>query len=172
MLKKKAQVKFGESIGIIIIVFFILMSGLIWYDKINKSSLEDISKEDQQFRAFEKYHFLRQLDLIHVSQRGIVDKKFDLNSLILFSEFVKTSTGKEYAFSKFKKSTIQIGIYNNFDELNDNNPSTKILLYNNTPNENDKILENTIFRTYFPILNSSSKKVLIGLVEIESFILK
>ncbi len=170
-MKKKGQVKFGESIGIIIIVFFVIMSSLIWYDKINSNSLNEISQDDQFNRAFEKYYYLKELDLIHVSQRGIVDKKLDLNALLVFSNYSKTPIGKEYLLTRLGYSTIQIFIYNS-SGLGENSPYLNITLYNNTPKKNRrKIREPIIFITYFPVTNND-KKTEFGKLKVKSYILE
>jgi hypothetical protein len=86
---KKSQVKFGETIGIIIIVYIIVVLGFVWYNNTNTKSINEMFENDQRDRAFERYHFVMNLDLLHKSQRGFVDSEFDLNSLRAFSNFSK-----------------------------------------------------------------------------------
>jgi len=168
-MRKKAQVKFGESFGIIIIVFFIIMAGMIWYNKINTNSIKKINDEDQFNKAFEKYYYLKELDLIHSSQRGMVDKQFDLNSLLVFSNYSKTPIGGEYVRKRLDYSSVIFYVYNTNEDLKLNSPNLNIILYNNTPTNIERIKEPVIFITYFPVENDENK-ILIGKLEIKSYI--
>ena len=163
---KKAQVKFGESIGVIFIVFFIIMTGLIWYDKINTKSLNKIDQQDQENRAFEKYHYLKELDLIHVSERGIVEKELSLYSLLIFSNYSKTPAGKKYLEKRLSNSLIEMFVYEN-EQLSSGVPYLNITLYNQSSNREFK--KSIIFVTYFPI-KDFNKQIKIGKLKITSYI--
>jgi len=171
-MNKKAQVKFGESIGVIFIVFIVLMSGMIWYNKINTQSLNKIHNDNQNDLAFEKYYYLKELDLIHVSKRGIVEKELDLNSLLVFEDYSKSNIGKEYLRNRLGFAEIKISIYDNQTSLKLNSADLNITLYNNTPKSSTvKIKEPIIFITYVPVVDNN-KKTKIAKLNVKSYILE
>ena len=166
-LSNKAQIKFGETIGVIIIVYIVIMSGLIWYNKINTGDLNDIKNKDNLEKSFEKYYYLNNLNLIHVSQRGYIDEEFDLISLITLSNFSKTKQGKEYLRKQLGNALITLKIYNfSMDnQINSTNYEQLIILYNNTPiiknnlgNKISKIISTDNYRTLIPIIDQRYTK--------------
>lgn len=118
---KKAQVKFGETLAVIIVVYLMILVGSIWYNNINQRDLEKIFQDDQVNRAFEKYYFISNLDLLRVSQRGKLDATFDYHSLKTFYNFSKSDQGKEFIRTNLGEATIQLYLYNSsiFDSKND-----------------------------------------------------
>ena len=158
---KKAQIKFGETFAILIIVYIILVSGLMWYNSINSNDIRELYENDRKNQAFEKYYFIINLDLLHVSQRGFIDEEFDINSIRVFEGYLKSELGREYLRERLGDAIITIKIYNN---TNLSNSKEEILLYNQTPGN---ILGQETFRSLIPVRDESAKKNYIGLVEVK-----
>lgn len=166
-MRRKAQVKFGETIGIIIIVYIVIVLGFVWYNGVNAKQISKIYEEDQRNRAFERYHYIMNLDLIHVAQRGYVDVEFDINGLRAFSNFT-SGDSREFARSKLGDSLVNLKIY----ELNYTGDDVMFLsyenltLYNSTP---DYEYDKEIFTSLLPVVDSSKKKTFVGVLEVVSF---
>ncbi len=164
---KKAQVKFGETIGIIIIVYIIVVLGFVWYNNSNSKAINDIFEEDQRERSFERYHFVMNLDLLHKSQRGFVDSEFDLNSLRSFTEFSKEE-GREFVRSKLGDSKVTLNLYSLNRSLGDVSFDSieNLTLYNSTP---DYEFQNEGFTSLIPVYDYATKKTYLGILEVTSF---
>ena len=163
-MRKKAQIKFGESIGVIIIVYFVIFTGLIWYNNINTKNLNELYEKDQKNRAFEKYYFLINSNLIHVSQRGYVDKEFDIYSLKALEEFNKNPKNKDYLDSYLGNSKVEITIY----EKELQNPQT-LIIYDNSPTNTNLRINSEIFRTLIPIKDTVNGPVYLGILELTKY---
>ena len=168
-MQKKAQVKFGESIGVILIVYLIIMGGLMWYNKINNNNLYEIYKDDQQDRAFEKYYYISNLDLIHESKKGVIQDYYDLNSMIVFSNFSIKEENKIFFSKQLATSLITLKIYDNNENLKKDISFHNLTIYNNTPEEND-ILDSLQFKTIIPIKYEKTSKI--GILSTNVFITK
>ena len=174
-MQKKAQVKFGESIAIIIIVYIVLMSSLIWYNNISKTEINKMYIDDQAERAFEKYTYIDSLDLLHVSQRGIADNEFDKNSLIAFSNYTSNNGdlgGKEHIRKQLGESLVTIKIYN-YTSIESFNSYLNLTLYNNTPKDySPRTYDKNSYKTLVAVVDSNEKRTDIGLLEIYVFVKK
>ncbi len=168
----KSQIKFGETIGVIIIVYIIIMVGLIWYNNINSKDLNEIYERDLNARSFEKYQFIVNLNLIHKSERGDIDEEFDMDSLIAMENFFRTDIGKEYLSKRLSFSTISVDVYNrdSFNEIRSDNIERTITLYDVQPNENIEILSIPVYRTLIPIRDNIENVNKIGIITIKSYI--
>lgn len=166
-MNRKAQVKFGETIGIIVIVYIVIILGFVWYNNVNAKQIAKIYEEDQKDRAFERYHYMMNLDLVHVAQRGYVDVEFDINGLRAFSEFTQGDS-REFARSKLGDSLVTLKIY----ELNYTGEEVlfvsyeNLTLYNSTP---DYEFDKDIFTSLIPVMESSKKKTYVGVLDVVSF---
>lgn len=174
-MQKKSQIKFGESIGVIVIVYIVLMSSLMWYNNISKTDINNLYLDDQKERAFEKYTYINNLDLLHISQRGITDNEFDKNSLIAFSSYTKITgnlSGKEHIRKQLGESVVTIKIYN-YTSIKNFTPYLNLTLYNNTPKDyNSKTYEKVSYKTLVSVTSTNEKRTDIGLLEIYVFIKK
>lgn len=168
-MKKKAQIKFGETIGVIIIVYMILMVGLIWYNNYNTKSLNELRENDLKDRAFEKFNYIKNLNLIHLSEQGIIDTKFDKASLMAMANMSQNKTGKEYFSRQLGEATIIVEIYNS-SNLNLTNYEEVILLYNSTPNANKTIINQETYKTLLPVFDPEDKSVKIGYMKLTNYI--
>lgn len=169
----KAQVKFGESIGVIIIVYILLIIGSIWYSKINNSDLNNIIEENQKNIAFEKYYYFVNYPYIHKSQMGIIDGgKYDLLSLRVFSNFSKINIGKQMLKDQLGHSLIQIKIFNRTN-YNLVNYEENIVLYNYSYNEsNYKSVDTNPYTTIVSVYDPIERQNKIGILTLVDFIAK
>lgn len=159
MKNAKGQIKFGETFGIIIIVYIILMVGLIWYNNVNSNNLKEMNDENKMDMAFEKYHYIVNSNLLHLSEQGDIDEEFDITSLRVFEGYSKNDVSKEIVRKQLGYSLVQV-------ELLDMgyNPIENITIYNNTLKDYSNI-EN--FRTLIPI--SDNKKVHVGILTVSVY---
>lgn len=166
-MKKRGQVKFGETIGIIVIVYLVVVLGFVWYNNVNTKSINDIFEKDQRARAFERYHYIMNLDLLHVAQRGYLDVEFDLDSLRTFANFTQGDS-REFARSKLGDSKVDLKIYS----LNYTNGESSfetfenLTLYNNTPSYR---YDQQVFTSLIPVVDTASKKTYVGVLELTSY---
>ena len=169
-MAKKGQIKFGETFGIIIIVFILLMSGLTWYNKISQKEIYELKEKDQFDKAFETFNYILNLNLVHSSQRGIIDDEFDYHSLLVFANYSKTESGKKLLNTQLGTGVIMIDIYN-YTHIQNNDltrPET-IILYNNSKynQTRNKIKRFENFRTVVPITNTQENRVDLGILKIQ-----
>ena len=164
-MKKKAQVKFGETIGIIIIVYIVVVVGFLWYNNVNTKNITEIYEKDQKNRAFEKYHYIINLHLIKSSQRGDIDEDFDKNSILTMGNYSKTKEGREFLRKSLGTSFVNIQL------LDDSfSPYENITLYNNTPDLEKKRYEIETFRTLIPVNDEINSRTEIGILELINYI--
>ncbi len=156
-MNKKAQIKFGETFGIIILVYIMFVSGMVWYNSVNSNSILEMQERDKIDRAFEKYYYVVNLDLLHVSEQGNVDQEFDLVSLRNFYNYSKTNDAREIVRRQLGDSLVRIQI---LDKVGDKFKIVEnITLYNNSLDESDvKLKENfkTVVSVSDPITNDIS----------------
>lgn len=164
-MKKKGQVKFGETFGIIFLVYIIIMVGMIWYNNINNNTIEELNQDSQRDRAFEKYHFILNSNLLHKSELGDVDEDFDYYSLISFEEYSKGDS-KEFVRNELGESTVIVEVYDReLNELRD-----PIVLYNNTVEPKDgtrKKIET--FRSLIPVIDTVKKETHMGVLIVKTY---
>ena len=169
---KKSQIKFGETIAILIIVYVVLMSGLMWYNKSSTAEITKMGEETQNEKAFEKYSYIENLNLLHVSQRGIIDNEYDKNSLIAFANYTKNMTNFQYIRNNLEESTVTIKLYN-YTNLDTFESYLNITLYNNTPKDiTSTFYDQPIYRTLVSVVDINEKRTDIGLLEIKVYIKK
>ena len=165
-MKKKAQVKFGETIGIIIIVYIVLMLGLLWYNDVNADSLDELYKGDQKSRGFEKYYYITNNHMLREAQQGSIDEEFNLESIHAMNIYSKSKNGNDYLYKFLGYSNVSIKYY----DANLENPQV-IEIYSNVP-DSSNINDEEIFRTLIPIVDKSNNTVLIGVLELINYELK
>lgn len=141
--KKKAQIKFGETFGIIILVYILIVAGMIWYNKVASNNIAEIQEKDNRDKAFEKYYYVINSDMLHKSQLGVTDEEFDLSSLKIFYEYSRSDENKEHIRKQIGESTILVEIVDK-----DFNGIENLTLYNKTPTE---IKTKESFKTLIPI---------------------
>lgn len=166
MKQKTGQVKFGETIGIIIIVYIILVVGFVWYNNINSKDIQKQLETNQKNKAFEKYNYILKLSLLHKSKLGYIDQEIDKISLETMSQYTQNEKGKEYFRKRLGTSTIQIELFDY-----EQNSIQNITIYNNTPNNNKKF-ETINFKTLMPIYDGIENINYIGIIKIQDHRIK
>lgn len=167
---RRAQVKFGETIGIIIIVYLVLVVGLGFWNNSNNKDIEELVEQDKEAKAFDKYFYIINSPMLRVSERGNIDNEFDLLSIKTFGEFSKTPEGAEFLRRQLGEAKITLEYYpsSNFVPTTSFPSSTpnSITLYENFDGNTE--FDNTqIFRSVIPIYNSEDNLFYIGILEVE-----
>jgi len=157
-MKKKAQIKFGETFAIIILVYIILVAGMVWYNKISSDNIAEIQENNKKDKAFEKYYYIINSPLLHKSEFGDVDEEFDLAGLKIFESYSQNISNQKYIRSKLGYSKIQVEIIDK-----DFNFIENITLYNITPKE---ITQQESFKSLIPVTNSIDDKTYIGKLQV------
>jgi len=174
-MDRKAQVKFGESIGVIIVVYILLMIGSIWYSKINNADLNDIIEEDQKNKAFEKYYYFVNYPYVHESKMGIIDGgRYDLLSLRVFANYSDSGMGRGMLKEQLGHSLISIKIFNrtNFNLVDFEEEITLYnYSYNMTTNKYKSIKKNP-YRTIVSVYDPVNRQNKIGLLVLTDFVAK
>ena len=148
-MKKKAQVKFGETIGIIIIVYIVIMIGLLWYNDVNSDSLDELYTKDQKSRGFEKYYHITNNHMLREAQQGYIDEEFNLESIYAMSIFSQSKNGSDYLDKFLGYSSVSIKYY----DINLENPKV-IGIYSNYPGSDEVIFDT--FESYNDATSSRS----------------
>jgi hypothetical protein len=125
--RKKAQVKFGETIGVLFIVYFLIMIGLVWYNSSNSSDLKELSQKKVEAEVFQKQTFLLHSSLLKSSNFNEKENYVDEITLKAFYNFSKTENGTEFLKDKLGNAlvTIQIFSYDEIKNINDINQRDK-----------------------------------------------
>lgn len=161
MKQKKGQIKFGETIGVIFIVYIIVVMGFIWYNKTNSDDLAERMEKDRKDQAFEKYNYIVKLNLIHRSELTYIDEEFDLASLKTMEMYSKSTDGKRYFEDKLKNSRVTVKLY----DL-EKNPIDNITLYNRTPTKKYNVER---YKTIIPVNDGVNNTKYLGIIEVEDF---
>jgi len=162
-VKRKAQVKFGETFAIIILVYIILMIGMIWYNNINTKNINEMSEESLKQRSFEKYYYIMNSDLLHKTEQGDVDEEFDLAALRAFANYTNGNQ-KEYIRKQLGEALVTVKLYDrNLEEIEE-----QIVLYNNTydPNLQSKIKNEIVFKALIPVVDTVEKRTNLGILSV------
>jgi len=153
-MRKKAQIKFGETFAIIILVYIILVAGMVWYNKISTENIAQIQEDNKKDKAFEKYYYIINSPLLHKSEFGDIDEEFDLTALKIFKNYSNNQSNQKYIRSKLGYSTIYVKIIDK-----DFNHIENITIYNVTPT---KITQQETFKSLIPVTNLTQDKTFIG----------
>ena len=153
-MKKKSQIRMGETIAVLIIFFFLLIIGVAFY--INVTRARVISKNDEIFsqesiRVAQIVSFLPEVQCS--SENIVTDNCYDLYKLGRAEPNLNKSN--QYYFPFFYYSEIVIEEF--YPDRN------QWVLYNYTPTK-----VQGVYPTYIPIslYNATSKKYAFGLLSI------
>lgn len=168
----KAQIKFGETIGILFIVYLVLMFGIMWYNGKNSDDIDELYIKDAQDRALEKYYFILYSDLLKTSQQGFQKNTFDMVSLIAFSNYSKTSQGSSFLQRRLGEGLITLKVYSSGSIFESQNVAyEEIILYNNSPEfrENSQLLRKQVFTSLLPVTDEreGQRKTYLGILRVE-----
>lgn len=160
---RKSQIKFGETFGIIIIVYIIIISGFVWYNNENSKDVRSILRNDKVERSFEVYYSIVNNDLLRVSQRAVIDDEFDLVGLRAFADFAKNE-GKTYLRTRLGESDVVIHLYDYSSVYTGTfTPYESLILYSNAPTED---ADKEVFRTMVPVVNLIDERNDLGILEV------
>jgi hypothetical protein len=162
-MQKRAQLKFGEAIGVIIIVYLVIMAGFIWYNNGAQKRIAELQEDSESSLAFEKYLFIANLDLLRSGRSGIVDEEFDLNSLKALDSFSQTEEGKEYFQRRLGDASIKMELYT-LDNLE--TPFEVIDVYEKR-SLNRELVGLLPFRNVVSVKDKQNDKVHLGLITVQ-----
>ena len=172
-MQNKSQIKFGETIGILFIVYIVLVFGIMWYNNKNSDDLEEMQLQNAQDSALEKYYYVIYSDLLRTSQRGYEKNSFDLLSIKSFANYSKTEEGKYFLQGRLGEAVITLDLYEGEnvydDEAGDSFDS--MVLYNNTPSfrENSQIRRSQVFTSLIPLrrVQGDEEEIILGVMRVE-----
>lgn len=152
---KKAQVKMFETIGVLIVFFFLLIAGAVFYFSIQGSSLQkELVKQTQlkSLKSAQRAVFLPELDCSFVSVQR--ENCFDTYKLSALQEVISQNDRiKMMYFKNFGYSSISVQeIY----------PASRVFgLYNNPPQEFSSAIKSRLpVVLYDPVTRDSAFAVM------------
>ena len=159
MKTKKAQIKFGETFGVIIVVYIVLVFGISWYSGVFANQISKLDKKNNEELSYEKFSFIKNLNLLHKSNRGVISSNFDYINLQTFENFSKEQ-GERFLFETFGYGFIEVEILNEEEFFSDNGKKVSsiknITLYNKTKDGTKNKLKTVhTFKTLIPIENET-----------------
>lgn len=107
MKTKKSQIKMFETIAILIVFFFMVAFGLVFYSQIQGRSIKSEFQERYELRSINTVQLANYLPEIQCSAENIVtDNCYDIMKLKHFAEVSKDS--KLYYYNLFYSSNITV----------------------------------------------------------------
>ena len=159
VLMRRGQIQMFETIGVLIVFFFLLVAGAAIYFNIQASSLQkELQKQAQSrsLQAAQRAMFLPELDCSFVSVQR--ENCFDILKLTAFPE-VLDEIGPEAYFRMFGFATI------NVTEIYPEQKSYP-LIYDNPPDEYFRAIKSrSPVILYDPVLETSA----FGLMEVTTY---
>ena len=156
---KKSQIKFGESIAILVIMYFIILIGLFWYDSYLQGKTDELRQKQNNLANEKVFFFIENLDILRVSDFGSVKSYYDYNSLVAFKNIINSSDKIEfYIIDNLGYSKINLTLLDA-----DFSKKESLILYDNEPENfrNKKIynkvitvrkIEDNFYRNYLGII--------------------
>ncbi len=168
---KKTQIKIGETIGVVFIVYLIVFFGGSWFLSSQNKSNQEFKETQALIKAYNIYNYVINHPFLRVTITGIIEEDQKLNYLALktFSNFTNKSIQNElYYKNKLGDSLITINLYNytgsklvNFENYT---------LYNNTKKySNKKYIGSKNIINAINIYDPSNKKVYFGTINVKVF---
>ncbi len=147
---KTAQIKIGEVIGIIFVVYLMLMFALSWFSKSSSETIAEMRERDAVNEAYDIFNFILNNPNLQYKVRGLTESShtLDLINLMTLSRNIKNH--REYYPRKLGYSEIVIDLY---DFRNPSSPYVnRIVVYNNTKKDlvNKKVYFN-LMNVYSPL---------------------
>lgn len=121
--RKQSQIKMFENLGVMIVFFFLLSFGLVFYSNYQNKSMQDEAfnmQVENAIKSSKRISYMPELQCSETQAENCVD----YYKLMSFEDVVKNSKAFDYYFNIFDKSTIH------FEELYPNKKS--LLIYNNS----------------------------------------
>jgi len=152
---KKAQIKMFETIGVLIVFFFLLVAGFVFYFNIQSSSLQKQLAQQTQLKSLKSAQravFLPELECSFVSVQR--ENCFDRYKLAVLQDVISKNTNiKNTYFKTFGYSNISVReVY----------PEGGVIdLYNNPPEEFSTALKSRLpVLLYDPVTRDSAFAVM------------
>jgi hypothetical protein len=159
-MNTRAQIKMFETIGVLVVFFFILIAGAAFYFSLQESSLQKELAQQAQLRSLQSAQqaaFLPELDCSFV---GVARENcFDTLKLDAFAGLMRESSNRDAYFGLFGFANITVRqAYPALD--------TPVPLYLNPPPEYRRIL-----RSHLPVLlyNPVSRDFAFGIMEVSTY---
>ncbi len=157
----KAQIKMFETIGVLVIFFFLLIAGAVFYFNIQESALKKELAQQAQLKslqAAQRAMFLPELDCSFVSVQR--ENCFDRFKLAAFQTVTQAqSRAKEAYFGLFGYATITITeVYPQ--------PGLSTVIYDHPPEEYVRALKS---RSPVLLYDSVAKQSAFGLMEVTTY---
>ena len=180
MYHKNAQIKFGETFAVMIVVFFAFIFGAQFYVSSLESSFEESLRERQQTQALERLELALNYDPFLRRSLNNQERIFNLLSIQAFSELDNITKNRI-----FRESEITVRLYRleyeqtskefSFEEFNDFNDNSNILvLHNNTQrfySNSGQIIATSIIphSAIINVFDPVTREVYTGILEVRSF---
>lgn len=171
-MDRKSQIKFGETIGIIFVVYLVLVFGVMWYSSENESDLQEMKADNSQQQALEKYYYIIYSDLLKTSQRGFEKNYFDLVSMEALADYSKSKEGKDYLRGRLGEGLITLKLYNGSDvySTTPGEIDKEFVLYNHSPEfrEQSQLVRREVFTSLIPVQDDKKEgKIQLGVLRVE-----
>ena len=163
---KKSQIKFGETFGVMIIMYFVIIFGIKFYEGYLKDNIEEIRLTNEKLLEEEKFTYFSKLNYLKYSISGIYQNEFDIHSLRAYSNYSKNyplEVEKKLGFSNASIKVLKINFSNSDFSIYTNET---INLFENVK---DDFKSKTIYRTLYPIRDTSKEETYIGILEVVFF---
>lgn len=175
-----AQIKFGETFAVLIVVFFAFIFGAQFYVSSLENSFEESLRERQQTQALERLEFTLNYDAFLRRSLNNQERTYDLLSIEAFSNLDNLTKNRI-----FRESEIVVRLYNStynplsqeffFEEFEFQDSGNNILvLHNNTARfytssgqirASSVLPHSAVINVYDPV----DKIILVGILEVRSF---
>jgi hypothetical protein len=162
MNPKKAQIKMFETIAVIIVFFFILVFGLVYYNSTQQREIRNMIDEDRQLRAIEIMKITTYLPELQCSIDNVLTTNcIDLTKLQNFKEV--SDNNRLYYTSMFSYGKIYVQRI--YPEPAAGEEKEYILYLNDKTKSKDKVA------SFIPILiyNPLNRKYLSGVLVVELY---
>ena len=158
MKSRKSQIKMFETIGILIVFFFLIGFGLIFYTQMQGSGLNKLFQEEHELKSINVAQLTNYLPEIQCSSENILTENcFDIVKVESFSEV--TPDNRLYYYNLFYSSNITV-------EQVYPEPTQNWNIYSSVPVDwRDKTVTHLPILLYDPI----DKRYNTGVVHIEVF---
>ena len=163
-MRNKSQIKFGETFGILIIMYFVIIFGIKFYESYLKDNIEEIKEEDRKLRENEKFTYFSKLNYLKYSVSGINKYGFDLYSLEAYKNYTDIYEDDVEEKLGYANATIYIIDINNSNYNLSVNRT--INLYENTL---DDFKSKIIYREIHPIRDMINERNYLGILQVDFY---
>lgn len=163
-MSTKSQIKIGETIGVLIVVYIGLLIGLNYFTNSIKTSSKTFEEEIIQDQTFNNFNYILNHPVLKYQIDGQTRNGLTLNSINLevFKNHIQAN--EIFYYEKLGPCKIQIKLYdyniNDFKYINFKN----ITVFDRTlPNKKEK----RIFYNFINVRNTLKHKTYMGIMQVE-----